>query len=196
VPLSENMKWIKKILFPLFSLFLLQQSIEIMKQVIASAPGDFTTREILFVAFLLALYITGIFAFTGFAYPTNRILPAVYYKIKNPKRLKQVYQLLGVKYFRMFLLVFFWGNKKNARKYFNGTRSGLKNFIYQANQSEFGHFAAFVTITILSIALLIQSYLLLFIVLSALNVIANLYPVILQRYHRIRIGKLAETGNL
>jgi len=156
----------------------------------ASGSDDFTTLETLFVAFLLALYITGIFAFIGFAYPTNRILPAAYYKIKNPKRLKQVYQLLGVKYFRAFLLAFFWGHKKNARKYFNGTRSGLKNFIYQANQSEFGHFAAFITITLLSIVLLIQSYLLLFIFLSALNIIANLYPVILQRYHRIRIEKL------
>lgn len=187
---------LKKILFPIFALFLLQQTIQIVSQVLASSPGDFTTRETLFVAFLLTLYITGIFAFPGFAYPTNQILPANYYKIKEPAHLVRFHRLLGVKYFRVFLLVFFWGYKKNARKYFNGTRSGLKNFIYQSKQSEFGHFGGFVFIGLLSIVLLVKAYFLLFVVLTVFNVIANFYPVLLQRHHRIRIEKLIENGNL
>ena len=181
---------LKKILFPIFSLLLVWQTVEILKQVMASAPNDFSTRETLLVAFLLALYSTGIFAFTGFAYPTGNSLPAAYYKIKNPKRLKKVYQLLGVRYFRVLLLVFFWGHKKNARKYFDGTRNGLQNFIYQAKQSEFGHMAAFVLIVVFTLLLFVTGYVVLAGMLMLYNVLGNLYPVILQRYHRSRIIRL------
>lgn len=181
---------IKKILFPVFSLFLLQQTFEIIKQVLASSPGDFGFRETLFVAFLLTLYVTGIFAFTGFAYPTSSILPASWYVIKKPKRLERICKLLGVKYFRFFLLLFFWGRKKNARKYFNGTRLGLQNFNYQTKQSEFGHLAAFVIVSLLSLFLLSEGYYLIVALAAPINVFGNLYPVLLQRYHRIRISKL------
>jgi hypothetical protein len=108
-------KWIKKILFPLFSLFLLYRTIELMKQVMASTPNTYTGSKNLIIAVLLVLFVTGIFAFPGFAYPTNRIMPANYYKIKKSKKLDQLYRLLGVKYFRVFLLVFFWGWKKTNK---------------------------------------------------------------------------------
>lgn len=184
------MKWIKKILFPVFSLFLLYQTIEIIKQVLHFGANTFSFREILFIAFLLVLYITGIFAFPGFAYPTNQILPSNYYKIKKPEQLKRLYRLIGVNYFRVFLLVLFWRHKKNARKYFDGTRNGLQNFIYQSKQSEFGHFGAFIIICLVCIFLLAFAHLRLLVFITLLNIIANLYPVILQRYHRIRIEKL------
>jgi len=184
------MQIIKKILFPLFSLFLLYQSVLLMKQVMSSKPDQFAGTEVWFIAGFLVLCITGIFAFPGFAYPTNRLIPLSYYKIKNPKRLKLFYRILGVNYFRIFLLVFFWGWKKNRRKYFDGTRGGIKNFIYQSKQSEFGHLAAFITISLASVILLFYKHLQVFLLLVLLNVVANLYPVILQRYHRIRIEKI------
>ena len=184
------MKLIKKILFPLFSVFLFYRTLELLKQVKGTNPLDYSNTEIAVIAILLALFVTGIFAFIGFAYPTSRLLPETYYRIKNPKRLLQVCSFLGIRYFRTFLLVFFWGWQKNRRKYFNGTRSGIHNFLYHARQSEFGHLMAFVSLLLTGLLLLFYGHVLLFLLLTLINVIGNLYPVLLQRHHRIRINKV------
>ena len=184
------MKVAKKILLPVFSLFLIYRSVELMRQLMHSDPADFTFSESLFIAFLLALYITGVFAFPGFAYPTSRVLPERYYALKNPPKLEWLYDFLGVKYFNVLLLFAYWGRKKNRRKYFDGTRKGFPNFIYQSRQSEFGHLGALVSIGFLSMVLLVKGYIVLFLIMTLINVIGNLYPVILQRYPRIRIEKL------
>ena len=90
------------------------------------------------IAYIIALFGTGIFAFVGFAYPTSKLIGRSYYRLRNPKQLQFWYRLLGLAYFRKFLMLFFWGSKKNRKKYFNGTRTG----IYQTHQSEFGHLGA------------------------------------------------------
>lgn len=186
------MNAVKKIIFPLFSLFLLFRSVDLIQQILAPRTYIYTSSETLIIALLLVLFITGVFAIPGFAYPTNRILPGSYYKIRNPRLLLRMYRGLGLKYFRSFLLVFFWGWKKNRQKYFNGTRSGLLNFVYQSKQSEVGHLYACTAIILVSFIVLADGHLLLFVLLTFLNVLSNFYPVLLQRYHRIRIEKLLE----
>ena len=186
---------IKKILFPLFSLFLIYRSIELVRKLIASKPNDYSNPDVLTISSLLTLFITGIFAFPGFAYATSRILPDSYYKIKKPKVLNWIYKILGVKYFTALLLIAFWGRKKNRKKYFDGTRKGLQNFIYQTKQSEFGHMSAFLVILVISIFLLGHGYFYLSIIVSLINIIGNLYPIILQRFHRMRIEKLTMYKN-
>lgn len=184
------MNLLKKILFPLFSVFLFYRSIDLMNSLLASDPGSFGFSESFVVAFLLTLFITGVFAFPGFAYPTHQLIGHRYYKLKNQDKLKQVYSIMGVKYFRIFLLFVFWGRNKNRKKYFNGTRTGLQNFVYQSKQSEFGHLSAFVSIVLVNIILLMHRYYTLFIMVMVINIIGNLYPIILQRFHRLRIDKL------
>ena len=157
----------------------------------ATQPQSFDFLETLSISFLLPLFITGIFAFPGFAYRTNKILPLSYYTLKNPDRLELVYRLLGVRYFN-YLLLIYWGRKKNRLKYFDGTRRGLSNFIYQSKQSEVGHLAAFVTILIVSMLLLTNGYTILVAMITGINIIGNLYPIILQRHHRVRIEKLVD----
>lgn len=186
------MKTLKKILFPLFSIFLCYRSIDLMSDLIASDPRGYSIVEVLIIAFILALFITGIFAFIGFAYPSSRILPDNYYKIKNPTGLKAVSNILGIKYFRFMLLFAFWGRKKYREKYFNGTRKGLQNFIYQTRQSEFGHLGAFVVILVCSLILLFHGYLFLVMIITLINILGNLYPVILQRLHRMRIERVTK----
>lgn len=185
----------KKILFPLFSLFLLYRSILLLKQLIFGNAEDYTGTETFIISFLLTLFITGIFAITGFAYPTSKLLPANYYTIRNPAKTKKVYKVLGVKYFKVLLLIIFWGSKKNRIKYFDGTRNGIQNFIYQTKQSEFGHLCAFVVIFVVSIVLILHDYYLLVVLTTVINIIANLYPTILQRHHRYRVLKIASYEN-
>jgi hypothetical protein len=148
------------------------------------------------VAFLITLFVTGIFAFTGFAYPTHKLLPESYYYINNPERLKSIYKHLGVKHFRNFLLLAFWGREKNRKKYFDGTKQGFENFIFQTKQSEFGHLAAFIVILILTFVLLVNGYYFIPFVATIINIIGNIYPIILQRAHRVRIEKIFNRKNL
>jgi hypothetical protein len=166
-----------------------------MGGLISSQPRQLSLTEQVVIAYLLTLFVTGVFAFVGFAYPTSRLLPNAYYKIKNPRALNRTFKILGVKYFQALLLLTFWGTKKNRIKYFNGTKAGLNNFIYQTKQSEFGHFAAFIIITALSLILLVYGYSLLVLFITIINIIGNLYPIILQRSHRIRIEKITSSAS-
>lgn len=174
----------------MFSIFLIYRTYDLVQSLIKSNPADYNFGEIGIIAFLLALFITGIFAFLGFAYPTNILLPARYYDIKSPILLDRMYSIFGIKYFKFALLFFFWGSKKNRKKYFNGTKAGIRNFIYQTKQSEFGHLISFVIILLITLLLLFYGYTLLFVLTNVINVIGNLYPIILQRKHRSRISKL------
>lgn len=183
---------IKKITFPLVAAFLAYRSVELMRVFDQLSPTATPFWLIFILVVMLNLFITGIFAFIGFAYPSNKLLPESYYIIRNPAFLRRVYQALGVNYFKKLLLVTFWGKDKNRKKYFNGTKSGLGNFIYQTKQSEFGHLAAFMVITILALLLLSKGHLIAFLLTMAINIPANFYPIILQRTHRIKLGKLSE----
>jgi hypothetical protein len=151
-------------------------------------PSSLTNFGSAFLAVLLSMFVTGAFAFIGFAYQTNAVLPSSYYTVNNPKLITSLYNLLGVKYLRIMLLLTFWGTKKNRKKFFNGTKAGIENFIHMTKQSEFGLLGAFVVLLILSIILLIQKHYLLVSVLTVINVIGNLYPIILQRFQRMRIA--------
>ena len=189
-------KNLKKILFPIFSLFLAYRSIELMKILIGSNPDEFSQIEAIIISFLLTLFITGVFAFIGFAYPSSRLLSYAYYEVKNPKALNSLYKLLGIKYFRALLLFIFWGRKNNRKKYFNGTKRGLNNFIFQTKQSEFGHLGAFIITIISSIILFANGYVFIVIIITFINFIGNLYPIVLQRSHRIRIEKITKYNNI
>ncbi len=183
---------IKKIFYPLIAAFLAYRTIELVRFFDKLSPTTTQFWLIFVLVLMLNLFITGIFAFIGFAYPTNMVLPKSYYVIKNPSFLRRLYQVLGVDYFRKMLLVTFWGKEKNRKKYFNGTKSGLINFGYQTRQSEFGHLAAFVAIIIIALLLLSYGHITAFLLTMAINIPANFYPIVLQRIHRIQLGKLTE----
>lgn len=181
---------IKKIFLPLASVFLVYRSVELVKYLNATPPAQFNALAIIVFSFVLNLFVTGIFAFLGFAFLTSRILPDTYYKVKNAQHLAFMYKWLGVAHFKRLLLAFFWGKEKNRKKYFSGTQSGLNDFDTQTRQSEFGHLAAFIAIGGISIRILAEGHLLIFYITSLVNVIGNLYPIILQRHHRMLIERL------
>ncbi|SDB50440.1 hypothetical protein SAMN03097699_1762 [Flavobacteriaceae bacterium MAR_2010_188] len=182
---------LKKIFFPLFSVFLAYRTWILMEKLGNSLPSHYSVGQSIILAFILTLVITGIFAFIGFAYPTNKLLPHSYYKIKNPIVLNTAYKWLGLRYFKYLLLLTFWGKKDNRKKYFNGTKQGLKNFIFQTKQSEFGHLAAFILILICSLILLYQRHYFIVFFMTLFNITGNIYPVLLQRFHRLRVDRFS-----
>ena len=87
----------------------------------------------------VGLFVTGVAAFLGFAWPTQRLLPDAYYAIRDPGRLRRAYRGLGVEYFRRFLLATFWRSPAQRAKYFSGTRASLPRLLEMSRKSEFGH---------------------------------------------------------
>jgi hypothetical protein len=136
--------------------------------------------------------MTGVFAFPGFVFPTSKVMPASYWVPKNPTLLNSLFDKLNVNTFKSILVLLFWGRKGNQKSYYNGTRKGFEAFNYKTKQSEFGHLGALVLILFASVFLLLKGYYLLVVLTTVLNIISNLYPVILQRHHRIRINRLAK----
>lgn len=181
----------KKILFTALSLILTYNSYKLTIVFLKLSPEKFSTLAIVVSAIAFTFLLTGAVAFLGFVYPTSKILPENYFRIKNPKALNALYTALGVKFFKLFLLSTFYRQKKN-QEYFNGTKSGILLFDYNTRQSEFGHLAAFILVLLLSIVLLFDGHLYVFLLILPMNIILNFYPIILQRKHRIVIQRLLQ----
>ena len=90
-------------------------------------------------------------------------------------------------------MVVIWGKPKNRNKFFDGTRSGIDNLTYQTKQSEFGHIGAFAFLLCLSIWIGYLGHHKMVFLISILNIFGNLYPVLLQRKHRVRIDRMVKT---
>jgi hypothetical protein len=180
----------KKILFPLLSLFLAYQSFTLMKAVFFARPEEFSGLIGFLISLLLNLFVTGVFAFPGFVFYTSKALPDEYYRIKDPKALSAWCRWLGISYFRSFLLFLFWGAEKNRKTFFDGTRAGLKNFEMQTRQSEFGHLASFVLVFLSLLLLLIKGHIWIVIPGMLVNIIFNFFPILLQRSHRVQLNRV------
>ena len=179
---------IKKLILISASVFLIFLSYQLLDEIY-----HWNLKNVLLLvtyAFLINLYITGIFAFAGFALPTYKLMSNSYYYVKNRQLLENLYKRMGVAVFRKFLLITFWYNIKQRKNYFSGKRTGLENFSIETKTSEFGHFGAFIIVLIVSLYFIYLQYYLLFVITSVINVLFNFYPVILQRYHRMRIQSI------
>ena len=186
---------LKKTFFPIIAIFLAYQAYELVKTLWVVEPSEYVFPIKVLLSVLLNLFITGFFAFFGFAYKTNRILGTNCYRINNPKFITKLSILLKVQYFKKFLLLVFWGKKKNRQKYFDGTKLGLDNFDFQTRQSEFGHIAALIIIQIVAFLLLIKGHKTIAFVTTLINFFSNFYPVILQRNHRMNVTRIRNILN-
>lgn len=184
---------VKKILSVFISTAFVALSYYLITAVLSSTPTNYNLALTILNSWGITAFITGVFAFTGFVFATHKLFGSRYYKIKSPRILITMYKLLGISFFRKGTIFFFWGSKKNRSRFFNGTKEGLQNFIYQSKQSEFGHLGSLLVILPVSILFLSKGFLFYAIVTSSFNIIGNLYPIILQRYHRIRIENILST---
>lgn len=180
---------VKKTLFTTLSFVLTYNTYKLTTIFFELPPEKFSLLAIIISAISLNFLITGAVAFLGFVYPTSRILSNSYYKIKNTETLNLCYKWLGIDFFRLFLLKTFY-RKRNNKKYFNRTKSGVLLFDYNTKQSEFGHLIALILVFALSLVLLLEGHKYVFIWMQPLNILLNLYPIILQRKHRIIVERL------
>jgi len=179
---------VKKVLLISASIFLIFQSYKLIINVGIIPLNSWVS--IIIIAWLINLFITGIFAFAGFALPTQNLFPEQYYAVKKPAVLKKIYDIFRVNTFRKFLLQTVWRNKDQRKKYFNGRSDGIDNFITQSKKSEFGHLIPFILIIILCVYFIYKNHLKLALATFIINWIGNWYPIILQRHHRMRISRV------
>ena len=141
---------LKKIILPLASIFLLWQSYSLIAQIHHLETQNWGL--LILIGWVINMFITGIFAFTGFAFPTERLLPESYYQVRKPKQVKKWFKIFGVEWFRKFLLATVWRSKAQQKRYFDGTREGFDNWIRQSKKSEFGHLLPFIIINVRNIS--------------------------------------------
>ena len=148
VVIKSKNRIIKKTLFSIATIFLIWQSHDLLRNIEKFEINSW--GKIIFVAWIINLFITGIFAFSGFAFPTQKLLSKSYYKIYHPKRLKKIYETLRVNLFRQMLLATLWKSQKQRKKYFNSKENGISNLEEQSMKSEFGHLIPLIIICIVS----------------------------------------------
>ena len=183
------MKIIKKIFHIIFSSFLIWQTFILAERLWHNPPTDFLDRFI--DAIFVNIFVTGIFTIV-YSFPAYKLLPSIYYKIKNPKLLKLCGQIIKIDMFKKILTSTIWKKNQNKKHFYNGLRNGLNEFEIRTMQSEFGHFVGFCIVTILAISIGITADLTIGIMILFINIIFNLYPFMLQRFHRLRINELQE----
>lgn len=125
----------------------------------------------------------------------DRIFNARYYEIRNFEQTGKIYEHLGIKKFKRILLYIAHSKQKQIpfKNYFIKDYSidGLKEFDAMSRKSEKYHvILAFIlflyTIRIgVSIDSISDAIFLLFFMI--INILFNIYPILLQRYNRIRI---------
>ena len=178
----------KRLLLTLAAAFLAYQSYGLWA--FAKTVPTFSPAAQVAYALALGLFVTGVFAFAGFAWPTHRLLPDGYYAIGRPARLRRVYRALGVEHFRRFLLATFWRSDAQRAKYFTGTRAGLGRLATMSRKSEFGHLAPLVALAVAAGVLIARGAGWAAAALTLANLLGNGYPILLQRDHRRRLTVL------
>jgi hypothetical protein len=143
------------------------------------------------VGWAINMFVTGGFAFPGLVLPTQRLLPATYYRVHRPRRVNWLYEHMGGKLFRQFLLMTFWRSKEKRATYFNGRASGLNHLREQTMKAEVGHAIPFLLLTAAAVYVGFgyQKWELAAWIFG-FNILGNLYPVLLQRNHRTRLERL------
>lgn len=178
----------KRVFYVLFALFLAFQSYGLCEWLFSARPTSWQWSIIL--AFLLNLFVTGVFAFLVFALPTERLLPDSYYHIKRPKKLQTFGKIIGIEGFRRFLLATVWKNKEKQKGFFDGTTDGLDNFETNTKKSDFGHMIPFIILNVIIVLLSFYGKWITALTTLIINIVFNFYPIILQRLHRIRIERM------
>lgn len=182
---SEKHHFFKKILFTVLAVFLVVQSFNLTKAL--WRVGGLSGVECLVWAFLLNLFVTGVFAFLSFVFPISKLFSTSFYSNVSASRIVWLYSLFRVKYFKRILMFFYWGRKKQRKDFFTGGKKGIMALDFKSKQAEIGHLLPFIVLLILSVVIFVQGKALLGVLILAINLLGNFYPVLMQRKLRLRL---------
>lgn len=135
---------------------------------------------------------------TAVLYLIETFRPALnssYYHSKKWESKGQLYSSFGVNIFRRLLVLVGWEKLNKAKNPVNKHISALEMLEYRTRQSEFGHSIIFLIVLIPTIVVIIKFGFKESIWLFVLNILLNIYPILVQRYNRPRIRRLINIKN-
>lgn len=111
-------------------------------------------------------------------------LSSSYYEFKKFERDRRIYERLGVKTVQP--IIKFLGLIK-----FSGDRSDLRELVKYMRNAELNHMLTLAMVYLLALAAVLGSYWEYAFWLMVFNILFNVYPIMLQRYNRIRLEPIA-----
>ncbi len=113
-----------------------------------------------------------------------------YYNSKNWEANGTIYKWFGINLFRKLLVLIGWEKIIKAAYPVKKNLDAIKQREYSTRQSEFSHLVIFIIVLVVNIVVAINYGLGKSLSLLILNIIFNVYPVMLQRFNRPRLQKV------
>jgi hypothetical protein len=114
---------------------------------------------------------------------------SAYYKTKDWEKKGKIYESFGINIFRKLLVLVGW---EKLNKKANPVKNDLESLIhleYRTKQSELGHLIIFFIVLGFTIYVALKFTFAESLWLLFLNIIFNVYPILLQRYNRPRLQR-------
>ena len=147
-------------------------------------------------AFLLNWMVMSWVAFLGGALKVSIPIPDGYFVIRGWESSGRFYSLLGVRLFKR-LLVRGPFSGLNSKIHYSGDRSSLKQLLGPMRDAEAAHLLVFLIVALAAGYAGVMGWWDLVVQLLSLNILLNIYPIMVQRLNRARLDRiLRESGGL
>lgn len=115
-----------------------------------------------------------------------------YYKTKDWENGGKIYENFGINIFRKLLVLVGWEKLNKKSNPVKNDLEALVNLEYRTKQSELGHLIIFFIVIGFTIYVALRFTFIESLWLLFLNIIFNVYPILLQRYNRPRLQRALE----
>jgi hypothetical protein len=140
----------------------------------------------LFAWILNFLLMSCVFPFTE---TLKSPLTSPYYNDKPWELRGKIYESIGINIYRKLLVWTGWEKLRKKSDPIEKNTNTLINMHYRTKQSELGHIIIFIVVLGLIVFVEFKFVILKSLWLLTLNILINLYPILLQRYNRPRIER-------
>lgn len=126
-----------------------------------------------------------------FAYTEASKSPMIspYFDEKKWEKKGEIYELFGINLFRKLLVLIGWEKLNKKASPVEKSPAALMHLHSQTKKSELGHLIIFLIVSGFTVFVMTTMGILNALWLFVLNILLNLYPVLLQRYNRPRIER-------
>ena len=116
-------------------------------------------------------------------------LISLYFSEKTWERRGKIYESFGVNFYRKLLVWTGWEKLNKKSNPIERNIKALMHLHYQTKQSELGHVVILIIVLGFNVFVAVKFGIVKSLWLLILNILLNLYPVLLQRYNRPRIER-------
>lgn len=140
-------------------------------------------------AFAWALNFLLMIAALSFTETLKSPLNATYYQQKRWEQKGKIYEWMGINFFRKLLVWIGWEKLNKKANPVEKSTKALMYLHYRTKQSELGHLIILIIVFGFTLFVAYKFGPVKSISLVVLNVLLNLYPILLQRYNRPRLER-------